>query len=94
MLRYEIIRNEVELKRISDYYTGITIDADDTYPEVIAAYSSLDEALKELEAFGTYFTGSQAPYLVTEYYVQENIRDESGEWIEGGDVWKVALIEK
>lgn len=90
-MKYELIKNTVEISCKEEIYEGCTLDQQDQEPEILKSFDDKAEALKALESHDTEIQrlsgGSGTYYSVTEYYVQENEYDEDGSWIGGGDVW-------
>ena len=105
MKRFEIRRNSIEVswKNRKEIREGITLTADDQYPEIVVSFDTLDEAKAELQKYKSSIRelsgGAGKYYLVEEYYIEENSYDEDEEWVEGGDVWEfskitIELVEK
>lgn len=91
MKKFILFRNECEVK---NYYEGCTVDRDDINPEVIKTFDNKDEALKELQNYNTSVTEFRNYYLVEEYYVEEQIQDEDGEFVDGGDIWEYSKVKE
>lgn len=91
MKKFILFRNECEVK---NYYEGCTTDRNDTTPEVIKTFDNKDEALEDLKNYKTSVTDFRSYYLVEEYYVEEQIQDEDGEFIDGGDIWEYSKLEE
>lgn len=95
MKRFEIRKESVEInyKNRFDIKEGITLqDVDCVHnPELIEIFDTLEEAREALKKYKTSIRTFKATlgtiFLVTEYYIEENVYDEDGEWIEGGDVF-------
>lgn len=105
MKKFEIRRNSIEVawKNRKEIKEGITLTADDQYPEIVVSFDTLDEAKVELQKYKSSIRelsgGAGKYYLVEEYYIEENSYDEDGDWTEGGDVWEyskitIELVEK
>lgn len=95
MKRFEIRKESVEInyKNRFDIKEGITLqDVDCVHnPELIETFETLEKAREALKKYKTSIRTFKATlgtiFLVTEYYIEENVYDEDGEWIEGGDVF-------
>lgn len=105
MKKFEIRRNSIEVawKNRKEIKEGITLTADDQYPEIVVSFDTLDKAKVELQKYKSSIRelsgGAGKYYLVEEYYIEENSYDEDEEWVEGGDVWEyskitIELVEK
>ena len=105
MKKFEIRKNSIEVgyKNRREIKEGITLTPDDKFPEIVAAFDTLEEAKTELQKYKSSITelsgGAGKYYLVEEYYIEENSYDEDGEWIEGGDALEfskltIELVEK
>lgn len=89
-MKFILFKNEGEVKR---YYEGCTTDRSDTNPEVIKSFDNKNEALKELKKYKTSVTDFKSYCLVEEYYVEEQIQNEEGEFVDGGDIWDYSKLE-
>ncbi len=91
--KYEVMENAAEVK---EYEEGCTVILPDICPKTLASFDNLEEAQEELKkhSCGGYRFGSGAiaRYAITEVYIQENIYDEDGEWMDGGDIWEFAKL--
>lgn len=94
MKKFELFKNTVEINwrekdRIEE---GCTMDQGDCDPEIIKSFDNKDEALEALKKYKSdirELSGNLGKYYeITEYYIQENIYDEEGTFIEGGDIWE------
>lgn len=105
MKKFEIRKNSIEVswKNRKEIKEGVTLTADDQYPEVVVSFDTLEEAKVELQKYKSSIRelsgGAGKYYLVEEYYIEENSYDEDGDWVEGGDVWEfskiiIELVEK
>lgn len=84
---YELKNAHIELKRKEDIYKGITTDQDWFEPTLIATFDDKEEALSELSINTSYIRrGTRNLVIFEEYYVEEAIYDEEGDWIGGGDI--------
>lgn len=94
MKRYEIKKNIAEIRKKSEIKIGVTLAQDFQEPEVLESFDTKEEALEALKEYKSSYErmdGYHAPYyIVEEVYVEENVYDEDGDWIDGGDVWRVA----
>lgn len=78
---------EVGYKKAS-IESGCTIGVEDTTPAVIAAFDTYEEALQELAKHESSIQypmsnhGTSYAY-VTEYYIEKEIYDEDGDWMDG-----------
>ena len=92
MKRYELKKNtrEMSFKERKEICEGCTLDQRDMEPELIGSFEDKEEALAELRKYEsdvrTFRTAVGTMYLVTEFYVEENIYDEDGDFVEGGDI--------
>lgn len=97
MKKFEIRKNVAEVRKKSEIKIGVTLAQDFQEPEVLESFDTKEEALEALKEYKSSYErmdGYHAPYyIVEEVYVEENIYDEDGEWIEGGDVWEFAEDE-
>lgn len=96
---FEVIKNTREIKKAEQIKCGITLSADNQYPETIKSFNTLEDAKIELKKYQSQIFKGSGFYEITEYYVQENVYDEDDEWIDGGDVWefapfKISLVSK
>lgn len=107
MKKYEIRKSGIEIpwKNRMAIKEGITMTEDNNLEsELIASFDSVEDAKEELEKYRSsiskFSSHGMTYYLVEEYYVEENVYDEDGEWIEGGgDIWgfskiSIELVEK
>ena len=96
MTKFDLKVNTREVKRQKDIYKGCTLDQDNSFPEILKPYDNKDDAMKVLGSYETEIrrlNGGAGPYYqVTEYYVEENVYDEYGDWESGGDVWGFSEI--
>ena len=96
MTRFELKKNTREVKHLKDIYKGCTFCQNEYFPEIIKPYDNKEDAMKALESYETEIqrlsNGAGTFYQVTEYYVEENVYDEDGEWESGGDVWEFSEI--
>lgn len=98
MRKFEIVKNEAEYSfRNKDMiHTGCTFEEDFQNPETLEEYSTKEEAIEALEKYSSEIRklsgGAGAFYHVTEYVVQENVYNEDGDWLSGGDIWKYAEL--
>lgn len=88
MKKYEIIENSVEVKDIKKYEQGITTKQDNQEPNVEESFDTLEEAKESLKNYTTEITKMSGYYLITEYYIEENVYNEDNEWVDGGDIWE------
>ena len=88
--KFILFKNECEVKK---YCEGCTTDRDDTNPEPLKTFESKNEALKELKNYKTSVTDFKSYCLVEEYYVEEQIQNEDGEFVDGGDIWDYSKLE-
>ena len=88
--KFEIVKNTIEIKGTNrDLITaGCTQDQSDANPEIINSSATKKDALEALKSFRTDINelSGGSLYVITEFYVEENIYDEDGEWVSGGDV--------
>lgn len=85
MRKYVLYENTTEVKKV---YEGCTVDERDIEPTEIKTFDSKDEALEELKKYDSSVRDYGRYYLVEEYYVEEQERDENGEVIEDGfGIW-------
>lgn len=95
---FEIIKNtgEYSWRQKKDIHTGCTFDQDNQSPETVERHPSKKDALEALKKYSSdirkYSGNAGALYLVTEYAVQENVYDEDGDWVEGGNIWEFAAL--
>lgn len=103
--KFEIMENSIEVpgNKRGEIKEGISLTSNDQYPKLILSFDSLTDAKAELQKYKSTITelcGSAGKYyLVKEYYIEENLYDEYGEWIEGGGVhefskFTIELVEK
>ena len=88
MKKYEIIKNSVEVKDIKKYEQGITTKQDNQEPNVEESFDTLEEAKESLKNYTKEITKMSGCYLITEYYIEENVYNEDNEWEAGGDIWE------
>lgn len=94
MKKFEVRKNHIEIsfKNRSRIKSGCTFDAQDQYPEIMEIFNDKEAALEALKKYKSEIQklsgGAGSYYLVTEFYVEENVYDYDGEWISGGDVLK------
>lgn len=97
-LKYELRKAtaEIKLSHKNEIKAGCTLvyhvtESRDIESEVIATFGNIDDARKALEGYESTVSldSSFASkfYMVTEYYIEENVYSEDGEWMHGGDVW-------
>lgn len=93
-IKYEIVKSTFEHK--DKYYEGITrgdFDLDDEILKSFGALGEAKEALKEYECSCVKCEGIAGKfYKSEEYALQENIYNESGEYIDGGDILEYAQL--
>ena len=105
MKKFELKANTIEVKYSirDEIKEGITTTEDDRDDKVIASFDNLEDAKAELSKYDSSIRelsgGAGKYYEVREYYIEENIYDDDGEWIDGGDIWdfskfKIELVEK
>ncbi|NLY08513.1 MAG: hypothetical protein GXZ11_01220 [Tissierellia bacterium] len=93
MLKYEIVKNTLEIKKMEDYKEGCTYAYEgDQDPEIIKSFNSKEEALEELKKYEADIRRGSGVHVVTEYYVEENEYDEDGEIVESKGVWDFAPL--
>lgn len=95
---YELrkIREEIPLSYIKKYgeIEGVTVnyayERGNLESEVIEMYNDLDAAKAELDHYTSSVTLVQGStkkfYVVEEYYIEENLYNADGDWIDGGDI--------
>lgn len=93
-VRYEIVKSTSE--HADKYYEGITrgdFDLDDEILKSFGALGEAKEALKDYECSCVKCEGIAGNFYKSEEYVlQENIYNESGEYIDGGDILEYAQL--
>lgn len=88
---YNLMKDSVEIdyKRRAQIAEGVAVDSE-CGAEIVKTFATETEALKALNEYSTEVrelsSSAGAYYLVTEYYIEEAIYDDEGEWIDGGDV--------
>ena len=89
MKKFEIRKNhiEIEKKNANNIQAGCSMDQNETFPTVVKSFDTKEEALEALKSYHTEIRDLNSYYLVAEFYVEENVYDEDGDWIEGGDIW-------
>lgn len=93
MRKYVLYEESVEVQRISQIVEGCTDLNTGDCKEEIKVFDSKDEALKELKNYDSSVSDYGRYYLVTEYYVEEEERDEDGEIIDCGfGVWAFSKL--
>jgi hypothetical protein len=96
MKKFEIRKNTAEysFRKRKNIHTGCTTEQQDQYPEVVEDFDGLEEAKEALKKYNSDIRKTSGNvgtlYEVTEYYIEENVYDEDGEWISGGDIWEFA----
>lgn len=105
MTKFEIKKDSIEVlwKNRKVIKEGIVIDSDNQNPELINSYDTLEEASKAIKNYNTTIrelSGSAGKYyLVEEYYIEENVYDEDGEFERCDGIWEfsktiIELVEK
>lgn len=105
MTKFEIRKDSVEVswKNRKTIKEGIVIDSDNQNPELINSYDTLEEASKAIKNYNTTIRelsgGAGKYYLVEEYYIEENVYDEDGEFEKCDGIWEfskiiIELVEK
>lgn len=103
MKKFEIIQNykEINWRNKHEIEEGCTTKQDNQQAKILKSFDNKNEALQELWKYRTdiaEYSGSAGTYYaITEYYVEENIYNKDGEWVEGGDIWeysKMPSLEK
>lgn len=99
MKKFELFKNTVEINwrekdRIKE---GCTIDHQrDCDPVLIKSFDNGEKALEELSNYQSNIRELKGNlgiyYEVTEYYIQETIYNEDGDFIEGGDIWEFSKM--
>lgn len=84
---YELIEGNAAFRKsenieIKDF---CTIDKD-TDPQIIKAFDTKEEALEALKKYQSDVRDYESYIHVTEFYIQEVIRNEDDEWVDGGDI--------
>ncbi len=98
MKKCELFKNTVEInwRDKGKIVEGCTIGQGDCDPELLASFDNKDEALEALKKYKSNIrelSGNLGKYYeITEYYIQENIYDEEGTFIEGGDIWEFSQM--
>lgn len=100
MKKYELKKANIEVSynERCEIKEGVTNGCEE--PELVKSFDTLEEAKEELNRYQSSITKlSGGIYNVEEYYIEQNIYDEDGEWVEGGDIWAyskmtVELIEE
>lgn len=98
MKKFEIVQNyrEINWRNKEEIEEGCTTKQDNQQAKVLESFDNKDEALQELWKYRTDITeysGSAGTYYaITEYYVEENVYNEDGEWVEGGDIWEYSKM--
>lgn len=84
MTKFDLKENSIEVSRKDrkSIKEGIALCAIDTDPLTIASFDSLDDAKKELKKYKSCITELSGSYLIEEYYIEENIYDEDGDWLD------------
>lgn len=81
---------EIKLKNKKEIVEGCTTKVDDVFIiATIDKFVSEEEAMERLAKMKSevrFFDSIVPYYKVTEYFVEENIYDEDGSWIDGGDI--------
>lgn len=96
-VKYEIKRNDCQVRKESETEEGCTLQQRNQMPEVLESYNTLEEAREELKKYkgSVEYIKDVVPYFqVVEYYIEQNEYDEDDEWISGGDVWDFAEREE
>ena len=99
MKKYEIRKNTAEVKYRDrfDIKKGVTLFGNDQDPEVVETFDDLSEAREALLRYETSIcisnTAAGTMYSIEEYYIEENMYDEDGDWLSGGDVWDFTQME-
>lgn len=91
--KYEIRRNDCQVRKESETEEGCTLQQRDQEPEIMKSYDTLaeaKEALKKYKGSVEYIRDTVSFFQVVEYYIEQNEYDEDGEWVSGGDVWDFA----
>lgn len=88
-VKYEIKKNDCQVRKESETLEGCTLQQRDQMPEVLESYDILDEAreaLKKYKGSVEYIKDIVSFFQIVEYYIEQNEYDEDGEWVSGGDV--------
>ena len=88
MKAFEIVTNTVEVKGIENIEEGMSIEKDGA--EIIASFKTLKEAEKAFEGKKTKIIDMVGFYSIQEYFIEENVYDQNGELVEGGDIIKIS----
>lgn len=105
MTKFEIRKDSVEVswKNRKTIRKGMVIDSDNQNPELINSYDTLEEASKAIKNYNTTIRelsgGAGKYYLLEEYYIEENVYDEEGEFLRCDGIWEfskiiIELVEK
>ena len=88
MKKFELMKNTADVSE-KNICEGCTLNFDWLYPECLKVFDNLEDARKELNNYLTEYknSASTGKVNVTEYYIVENIYDEDGEFVSGGDIW-------
>ena len=89
MKKYVLYEKTAEAKKV---YEGCTLKNENAQPEVIKEYNNKSEALEALKMYNSKVIEFKSYNLVTEYYIEEEERDEEGYFIGGGDIWDFSKL--
>lgn len=98
MNKFELKESNVEIgyKNRREIVEGCSLDIDQN-PRIIKAFDNKEDAIKELQNYKTNITELSGVigtyYDITEFYVEENIYDEDGEFISNEGIHEFSKIE-
>lgn len=79
--QFELIKNSKEIKNEEKITIGCTLLQNTAYPEVIGIYKQKEKAINKLKTLNTEIKKINNYWIVEEYYVEENIYNDDGEFI-------------
>lgn len=84
-MQYKLMKDDIEVKKISEIKEGCTLNQHSHAPEVIGEYEDKDIALDELKKYKSSINQVGHVYNFIEYYIQE---ENDG----GFDIWEFSKI--
>ena len=94
--KYALVQNKGEFRQ-GDIHEGCTLELSGQKPKVLAEYDEKEKALEELESHKGSAEKLSTPigtkYVVTEYYVEEKVWDETGKCVGSAKVLKFAPMQ-
>ena len=85
-MKYALIKNNIEVKKLVEIKEGCTLEQNWQFPETIKIFNEKEEALEELKHYRSDIRKLGEYYNFEEYYVEEVTLDEDGAIYESFDI--------